>query len=283
MEEEDYIELGRRLGHRFEARELLLEALTHRSFANEKQQLAPRDNERLEFLGDAVLSLVTSQLLWERFPKASEGELTRRRADLVCEASLAAVAKEIGLNTYLRLGKGEKKSGGEHKPRLLASALEACFGALWLDGGATAAFASGLALFASRFEEERPGARDFKSRLQERLQGLRLAAPRYELLRVEGPDHERSFWVNVRVDGKVVGSGSGRSKLEAEQAAAQEGFALLLASPERFSASEAKAMKQESEGAADADEPPPNAEAQNEPTPLPSEGQSAKIEEGFEG
>jgi len=215
------------LGHRFEREELLRDALTHRSYANERPKLAPSDNERLEFLGDAVAGFVVSGMLWERFPDAPEGELTRRRADLVCEATLAAIAKDLGIGEALRLGRGEERSGGRDKPRLLASALEACLGAVFLDGGELAAVRVGRSLFADRIDGVTPGASDFKSRVQELVQARHGTTPRYEVLAAEGPDHDRTFRVAIVVRDRTVGEGSGRSKGEAEQAAAERAWAAL--------------------------------------------------------
>lgn len=219
--------VARALGHAFARSELLRDALTHRSFANERPELAPRDNERLEFLGDAVAGLVVSSLLWERYPDASEGELTQRRADLVCEAALASMARDLGIGEALRLGRGEERSGGRDKPRLLASALEACLGAVFLDGGPSAAMTVGRALFGQRLELAVPGASDYKSRVQELVQSERGVTPRYRLLGAEGPDHDRRFRVAIQVGDELLGEGEGRSKGEAEQAAAERAWALL--------------------------------------------------------
>jgi ribonuclease-3 len=229
-EEEDdeaIVAVGCALGYAFTDPAPLFDALTHRSFANERPTRAPRDNERLEFLGDAVAGMVASTLLWERFPSATEGELTRRRADLVCEGTLAELARGIGIGSALRLGRGEERSGGRDKPRLLASALEACLGAVFLDGGAEAATAVGRQLFAERIDNAAPGAKDFKSRVQELVQGRGGDAPRYELIRADGPDHARTFHVAILVSGQTVAEGSGRSKLEAEQAAAESALDVL--------------------------------------------------------
>jgi len=215
------------LGHVFQDRGLLLDALTHRSFANEKPRLAPRDNERLEFLGDAVAELAVSSMLYQRFPDAPEGELTRRRADLVCEPSLAAIAGELGLGDALRLGRGEERSGGRDKPRLLASALEACLGAVYLDGGSLVADRVARDLFAERLDRDPPGARDFKSRVQERVQADARVTPVYRVLATDGPDHARRFRVVAELDGVRLGEGEGGSKLEAEQAAARDAWSRL--------------------------------------------------------
>jgi ribonuclease-3 len=221
-------DLAAAIGHVFETPELLRDAVTHRSFANERPDAAPRDNERLEFLGDAVVGVVVSAMLWERFPDAPEGELTRRRADLVCEPALAELAASVGIGRALRLGRGEEKSGGRVKPRLLASAFEACMGAVFLDGGAETAIAVARRLFAPRMELAAPGASDFKSRVQELTQSRGQGTPSYELLRTEGPDHDRLFHVAIVVAGSVLAEGSGRSKLEAEQAAAEGALRLLV-------------------------------------------------------
>jgi ribonuclease-3 len=215
------------IGHQFSDLALLRDALTHRSLKNERPKLAPHDNERLELLGDAVLGLIAAMLLYERFPDAREGELTRRRADLVCEATLADIAREIDLGPALRLGRGEEASGGRDKPRLLASAVEALFGAVFLDGGHQEATRIGRALLGPRLDSEAPGASDFKSRVQEILQSRGVTPPAYEVVRTEGPDHDRIFFVQMRVGDDVVGEGSGRSKTEAEQAAAQAALPAL--------------------------------------------------------
>lgn len=213
--------VSRALGHDFADLGLLRDALTHRSFANERPRLAPRDNERLEFLGDSVFGLAAAGLLFERFPDAPEGELTRRRADLVCEATLADVAGDLGLGDALRLGRGEKKTGGQEKPRLLASALEACLGAVFVDAGGAAADAVARGLLDGRVAPDAPGARDFKSRVQQIVQGRRAETPRYRVLDARGPDHARTFRVALVVEGEVLAEGEGRSKVDAEQAAAE--------------------------------------------------------------
>jgi ribonuclease-3 len=222
MPKEDLLaQLQEHIGHTFDDPILLRDALTHRSFVNERPDLAPRDNERMEFLGDAVLGLAASTLLWRQYPDATEGELTRRRADLVCEKSLAAIARRLELGEVLRLGKGEVRSGGRDKPRLLASALEALLAAVYLDAGDRAAKRVALALLEPHAESLAPGQSDYKSRLQELLQGRRLPPPTYLLVDSEGPDHDRVFHVEVRVAEEALGRGSGRSKSIAEQRAAQ--------------------------------------------------------------
>lgn len=222
MAKEDSLDrLQEGIGYFFEDRTLLRDALTHRSFVNEHPDKAPRDNERMEFLGDAILGLAASALLWQRYPTAREGELSRRRADLVCEASLAAIARGLGIGALLRLGRGEERSGGRDKPRLLASALEALVAAVYLDAGEQEAISVGRALLAPHIESLQPGGSDYKSRLQEVLQARAKCPPAYVLLGSEGPDHDRRFHVEVRLGEKQLGRGTGRSKLGAEQLAAK--------------------------------------------------------------
>jgi ribonuclease-3 len=215
------------LGHNFADSRLLIDALTHSSYRNEKPTEVRSDNERLEFLGDAVLQWVVSALLWDQFPGATAGEMTRRRADLVCEEGLSRIALELGLGAGLRLGKGEERSGGRHKPRLLASALEALVAAVYLDAGTETALRVCRTLFTTAIEERAPGARDFKTRLQEMLQGNGRKLPTYEIKSTTGPDHAREYHVTISVEGEHVAEGDGRSKLEAEQAAAERALALL--------------------------------------------------------
>ncbi|UCH28169.1 MAG: ribonuclease III [Myxococcales bacterium] len=217
--------LCRELGYSFADTGLLLDALTHRSFKNENPDVASTDNERLEFLGDAVVGLVVASMLYVRFPDADEGELTRRRADLVSEKGLTEVAETIGVGFAMRLGKGEEKSGGRSKPRLLSSALEACIGAVYSDGGADAAFAAARRVFAPRLDTSAPGHRDAKSRAQEWAQAHLGGTPSYRLLSSEGPDHEREFTIALELNGEEIATGVGRSKVEAEQAAAEAALA----------------------------------------------------------
>ncbi len=217
---------AQRLGHEFRDASLLETALTHRSYAHEHRDEDKRDNERLEFLGDAVLGLVVSAALCERYPKATEGELTQRRSDVVCEASLAAVARSIALGEVLRVGRGEEQTGGRQKPRLLCCALEACFGAVYLDGGFAAAKGVLEALFAAQLEGSAPGSDDHKSRLQEFSQGRYGITPSYQVVQSTGPDHDRVFRVRVHVTKEIHGEGEGRSKTEAEQRAAEQALDL---------------------------------------------------------
>jgi ribonuclease-3 len=214
------LRLCQALGYSFSNRGLLLEALTHRSFKNERPDLISTDNERLEFLGDAVVGLVVASLLYSRFPNADEGELTRRRADLVSERGLSEAAQVLGVGDAMRLGKGEERSGGRSKPRLLASALEACIGAIYSEGGAQAAFGVAREIFEPRLHTIAGGRLDAKSKAQEWAQAHLGGTPSYRLVGTEGPDHAREFTVALELHGKPVATGVGRSKNEAEQAAA---------------------------------------------------------------
>lgn len=211
----------RALGWSFRDKRVLMEALTHRSYVNERPTIGARDNERLELLGDAVLDLAVAKILFDKFPDAREGELTRRRADLVSESSLAALARTAGIPHALRMGKGEERTGGRDKPRMLACALEACFGALFLDAGLDAAVVACTALMGLRLDDEEPGAGDYKTRLQEYIQARAEAAPTYEVLGVSGPEHARAYRVGVVISGTQVCVGEGRSKSDAERAAAR--------------------------------------------------------------
>jgi len=215
------LRLCEQLGYSFADKRLLLDALTHRSFKNERPDVALADNERLEFLGDAVVGLVVASLVYVQFPDADEGELTRRRADLVSEKGLFETAEAIGIGDAMRLGKGEEKSGGRSKSRLLASPREACVGAIYRDGGVDAAFAAARRIFEPRLHTSAPGHRDAKSRAQEWAQAHLGGTPSYRLLGTEGPDHERKFTVALELHEEEVATGAGRSKIEAEQAAAQ--------------------------------------------------------------
>jgi len=205
--------------------ELFLEALTHSSFSNEAQPDQPcRNNERLEFLGDAVLELVASDWLLSARPELSEGELSRLRAALVNEKALAAAAREVGLGQLLRLGRGEEISGGRQKDSLLADALEAVCGALYLDGGLEACreFILRAIIAPAHPPATQQVPQDAKSELQQLMQKRGAGLPVYRVVGVEGPDHRRRFEVEVScAGGKIVARGDGASKKAAEQAAAQ--------------------------------------------------------------
>ena len=226
-QELDLAGLEARLKHRFSNRELLFQALTHRSYAVERHDST--DNERLEFLGDAVLDLLVGELLFLRFPDAPEGDLTKMRASLVNEGSLAARAREIGLDGFIRLGRGEEKTQGRSKPSILANVFEAVLGAIYLDGGLEAARSFLEALFSPLLEGDfsREFDMDYKTRLQEFTQARFREAPRYVVEETSGPAHHRLFHVAVHLRGKALARGSGRSKKEAERSAAREALEIL--------------------------------------------------------
>jgi ribonuclease-3 len=219
----DYAELEAVLGHTFRERALLEQALRHTSWCNEQQGPRLEDNERLEFLGDAVLDLVVGHQLMTRFPQLREGELSVTRAQVVSEAGLSEVAAQLGLGTWLKLGKGEEKSGGRTKPSILADAFEAILAAVYLDGGFAAAQDMVARLLAQRIETvEFKGFYDFKTRLQETSQARLRATPTYRVVQELGPDHDKRFVVAVTIGDDEWARAVGKSKKEAEQMAAAE-------------------------------------------------------------
>ena len=223
--------LEQRLPFHFTDRLRALSALTHTSYLHEHRGAGSgvTDNERLEVLGDAVVDLAVGLSLMRRFPQASEGELSHMRAAIVDERGLAEVARGLGLGELLRLGHGERLSGGGRKPSLLSDAMEAVFAAVVLEGGLTAVQPLIEARFAPLFERVAPGdaGGDYKSQLQEWTQAALKVTPRYRLVAAAGPDHAKTFRVEVEVGGHASGSGEGRSKKEAEQAAARQALAAL--------------------------------------------------------
>lgn len=212
--------LEEKLGYQFRDRGLLEHAMTHSSYANEHRSAGLTSNERLEFLGDSVLGVVVADYLFHEHPDMPEGELTRTRAALVCEGSLYDAAQGLGLGEYLRLGKGEDAGGGRKRPSILADATEAMLAAVYLDGGMEAVRPIIRWLILDK-EQEKAADRDYKTALQELVQRTPGAAVAYRLARESGPDHCRSFEMEASVDGKVIGSGVGRTKKEAEQMAAK--------------------------------------------------------------
>lgn len=214
-------ELQELLGYRFRDRGLLELALTHESYANERQ-LETGNNERLEFLGDAVLGLIVCQYLYERHPGLSEGRLAQIKAHLVSTTHLAREARAMQLGNYLLLGRGEDLSEGRSRKNVLADTLEAVIGALYLDGGLTVAEPFVLRLLQQAMDVMEGSQKDFKSLLQEHTQRFHKSLPQYVVVGEEGPPHERLFRVEVDFLGEVLGSGSGRSKREASQKAAQQ-------------------------------------------------------------
>ena len=203
--------------------EISLAALTHKSFVNEHRGAGLLDNERLEFLGDAVIDLAVSHRLMERFPEAREGELSKIRAAVVDEAGLARMARELDLGSLLRLGRGEELTGGRQKSSLLADAMEAVVAALYLGGGLEPVLALLDRFLGEAFAHAAAGTldRDYKTQLQELAQSRLRASPRYRVIAEHGPDHSKVFEVELELKGEVIGRGAGRSKKDAEQAAAK--------------------------------------------------------------
>ncbi|MDY4892706.1 MAG: ribonuclease III [Agathobacter sp.] len=215
------------IGYHFKNEKLLRQALTHSSYANERHMKKHSDNERLEFLGDAVLEVTSSEFLYQKYPDYSEGELTKLRASIVCEPTLALCAREISLGDYLRLGKGEDLTGGRERKSILSDALEAVIGAIYLDGGFTNAKEFVLKFILKDIEHKKLFY-DSKTILQEVVQGEHEQLS-YVLTDESGPDHNKSFTVEVRVDDQVLGSGSGHTKKAAEQEAAYHALLKLRA------------------------------------------------------
>ena len=218
--------LQTRLGYTFGDRRILLQSLTHTSFGHENLQdrsIASRDNERLEFLGDAILDVVVSDILLETFPDADEGQLSKMRAAVVNEKTLAQLAASIDLQHCVRLGKGESQTAGNQKPSILSSTLEALIAAIYIDGGFNAVYPVVRHLFAGFFvgDRELSAYHDHKTRLQELVQARWKITPTYHLLGAEGPDHAKIFEVEVRMNGRVLASAGGSSKKDAEQSAAR--------------------------------------------------------------
>ena len=216
-----------RIGYHFRRAHLLNEALTHKSFVNENRAKDRRQNERLEFLGDAVLSLIISEHLAAELPHCTEGVLSKLKARLVSELSLAKAAKRLQLGMLLRLGKGEELSKGREKQSLLADALEALIAAIYLDGGLQASREFTLRIFEEELEAIRKvdgdsGLEDYKTHLQELCQKRYDTLPRYVTVRESGPDHRKTFEVELLIRGEVKGIGRGLSKKEAEQMAAKQ-------------------------------------------------------------
>lgn len=212
-----------KIGYSFCRPELLATALTHSSAANERTGRPIRDNERLEFLGDSVFDLIISRYLYERMTDVEEGRLTKLRALIVCERSLAERAKDLGFGDVIRLGRGEELSGGRGRPSILADAMEAIIGAIYMDGGLEMATDFVITTFGATIEKALSGElyRDFKTELQELLQEQKNPLIIYSVDKEEGPDHDKTFYVSVWDGDKKLGSGVGKTKKEAEQNAAK--------------------------------------------------------------
>ncbi len=214
-----FLELEKKIGYKFENFDLLVNAMTHSSYANEHHISYTGNNERLEFLGDAVLEVASSEFLFHKYPDLPEGKLTKKRASMVCEPTLALCAREIPLGDYLLLGKGEEATGGRKRDSIVSDAMEALIGAIYLDGG----FANAKE-FINRFVlkdiENKQLFYDSKTTLQEIVQGQFEEDVRYVLVKEEGPDHNKSFYVEAILGEKVLGQGCGHTKKAAEQQAA---------------------------------------------------------------
>ena len=219
--------LEEKLGYQFQDKSLLENALTHSSYANEHHAGRVQSNERLEFLGDSVLGMVVADYLYRHFPDLPEGDLTRMRASLVCENSLVVVAGVWDLGAYLKLGKGEESCGGRERPSIRADAVEAVIAAVYLDGGIAQARRMIQRFILDNMSQVNQAGRDHKTALQELVQRKSGQVLTYHLIGQSGPDHAKTFQMEVRLNGRPVGSGSGRSKKDAEQAAAAEAMRRL--------------------------------------------------------
>jgi len=217
------------LNYSFKNQELLSQAFRHPSYVYEKDDPGVSDNQRLEFLGDAVINLAISHLLMESFPEMKEGDLSKHRASLVSESGLHFIARELELGDYLLLGKGEERTNGRKKPSILTDALEALIGAIYLDGGFTDALRVIEGIFSPLLNRIGLGGsiNDFKTELQEYSQEAFQSTPEYRLEKETGPDHNKTFYVAVYLKGNVLGRGEGKSKKEAEQRAAKEALVCL--------------------------------------------------------
>ncbi len=230
--EDSLSKLQRKLKVSFENQKLLTQALTHSSYAYEHNMSAFEHNERLEYLGDAVLGLIIAEAIFKKFPDAPEGKLAKARSYLVCERALANIAKELQLGSLLQLGRGELQDGGRTKKSLLANAVEALFGAIYLDKGWIITKKIVLNIWKPLIKEVIEGddgalIRDAKSELQEKIQLSSTKTPLYHLVKTKGPDHAKVFISEVRHDNKVLGVGSGKTKKDSEQEAAKKALQYL--------------------------------------------------------
>ncbi len=228
----DISELEVITGHRFNNKKLLETALTHSSYANDLKLGRLNHNERLEFLGDAVLELSSSEILYDQYPEKTEGELTRLRASIVCEPTLAMCARDMGIDEYLKLGRGEERTGGRGRDSVISDAFEALIGAIYLDGGFDAAKRF-VDKFVMKDVENKQIFYDSKTILQEMLQKLYKESVNYVLAEERGPEHEKEFFVEAVFEGEVIGRGKGRTKRKAEQQAAYEAIIRLREQDEK--------------------------------------------------
>ncbi|MDO4482317.1 MAG: ribonuclease III [Bacillota bacterium] len=216
-------ELSDKLRYDFKDKTLLVTALTHSSYVNENKLKYSSNNERLEYLGDAVLDAAISDYLYFKYREVEEGTLTKERAAIVCEASLSMCGKALGLGDYLILGKGEEHNGGRERPSMIADAVEAVIGAIYIDGGWDPAKKTALFILENVIQKASVGQinRDYKSLVQEKYQASGEVSICYEVAKEEGPDHDKTFYIDLIINGKTLGRGVGKSKKEAEQRAAQ--------------------------------------------------------------
>lgn len=221
-------DLEQAIGYKFHNISLLQNALAHSSYANERYHDSLKSNERLEFLGDSVLGMVVAEYLYRNFPNRPEGELTRMRADMVCEKTLAAVANRVGLGEHLLLGHGEERFGGRCRDSILADAVESVIAASFLDGGMEAAKGIIERFILVNVPVNRLQNADYKTALQELVQQKKNQILSYTLVGESGPDHDKQFTVQVALNGKVVGEGTGSSKKRAEQDAAHAAIRALF-------------------------------------------------------
>lgn len=214
-------ELEEKIGYCFQDKSLFRQALTHSSFSNEQKINKWKNYERIEYLGDAVLELISSDYFYHAYPEETEGNLTKMRASAVCEQALAITARELQLGGYMVFGKGEEQNGGRERESIIADAVEAIIGAIYLDGGLEQAkrFIHGFVL--NDLDHKRLFY-DAKSILQERIQEAKLGELTYELIREEGPEHEKNFVMEARLNGETIGTGQGKSKKTAQQHAAYD-------------------------------------------------------------
>lgn len=224
----NHVEIEQKLPYAFNSKTILEEALRHSSFVNEQADPDLRDNERLEFLGDAVLNLIVGHILMQRYPDLKEGDLSRMRANLVNEAQIAKIARCLNLGSHILLGKGESQSNGHKKNSILADTFEALIAAVYLDGGFDAAFKIVKINFLPLLNHMHPEAnhQDYKSKLQELVQEKQGVMPKYSVIREEGPDHDKTFWVALEVF-EMETEGGGKSKKMAEQDAARKALEIL--------------------------------------------------------
>ncbi len=218
--------LEEKIGYKFKNIEYLNEALTHSSYANEVRN-GIKCNERMEFLGDAVLSIISAEFLFEEFPDMAEGDLSKLRSSLVCTASLSGFAKEINLGNYLLMGKGEINNGGQERPSILEDAFEALIAAVYLDGGMEYAKKHVLHFLEAELKNHRINFKDYKTYLQEIVQQNPDETLNYVITGEFGPDHNKTFEAEVHLNSNVIGKGCGKSKKQAEQEAAKEALQLM--------------------------------------------------------